>query len=69
MLTVSRVQTGACGIDGVALSLPAVVSRAGATEILEPSMDEQERARLHASAQVLRRAYAAAIEGPTTRTE
>ncbi|MEM9455514.1 MAG: L-lactate dehydrogenase [Myxococcota bacterium] len=69
VLTVSRVQTGACGIDGVALSLPAVVSRAGATEILEPSMDDDERARLCASADVLRRAYAAAVEDSTARPE
>lgn len=60
VLTVSRVQSGGCGIDGVALSLPAVVGKDGATEVLEPSMDAIEREGLEASAETLRRAYEAA---------
>jgi L-lactate dehydrogenase len=56
LLTVSRLQTGACGLQGVALSLPTVVSAAGGTEVIEPAMDEAERAALLASAEVLRRA-------------
>lgn len=57
VLTVSRVQEGACGLgNDVALSLPAVVDASGATTILEPAMSDDERARLHASAEVLRKA-------------
>jgi L-lactate dehydrogenase len=56
VLTVSRVQEGACGIRGVALSLPAVVGPEGAVQVLEPEMDSGERAGLERSADVLRRA-------------
>ncbi|MDP4299304.1 L-lactate dehydrogenase [Leptothrix discophora] len=56
LLTVSRLQSGACALQGVALSLPTVVSAAGGTEVIEPAMDEAERAALQASAEVLRRA-------------
>lgn len=62
VLTVSRVQTGACGIEGLALSLPAIVNRDGAVTVLEPDMDEGERAGLNASAEVLRRAHASIAE-------
>lgn len=58
VLTVSRMQDGACGIRGVALSLPAVVDIDGAVSILEPEMSAEERARLHASAEVLKNATA-----------
>ena len=58
VLTVSRVQEGAAGIDGVALSLPAVVGAGGAGEVIEPDMDDAERAGLMRSAQVLRAAHA-----------
>jgi L-lactate dehydrogenase len=58
VLTVSRVQQGACGLQGVALSLPAVVGAGGATDVLAPRMDETERVALAASAEVLRQAQA-----------
>ena len=58
VLTVTRVQTGALGLFGVALSLPTVVSAAGAVQVLEPAMDAQERAALERSADVLRAAIA-----------
>lgn len=58
ILTVSRVQSGAAGIDGVALSLPAVVGADGATDVLEPRMSDDERSRLMKSADVLRAARA-----------
>ncbi|MGF1468381.1 MAG: L-lactate dehydrogenase [Sandaracinaceae bacterium] len=58
VLTVSRVQEGAAGIDGVALSLPAVVGQAGAEWVITPHMDDGEREGLLRSAEVLRRAYA-----------
>ena len=58
VLDVSRVQEGACGLRGVALSLPAVVGAGGAVEVLVPSMDAGERAALERSAQVLDAAHA-----------
>lgn len=59
VLTVSRVQDGACGLRDVALSLPAVVSKDGAAEVLAPEMDDRERAGLERSAEVLRTARSA----------
>jgi L-lactate dehydrogenase len=58
ILTVSRVQEGAMGIEGVALSLPAIVEPAGALQVLTPEMDDAERAALTHSAHVLEQAYA-----------
>jgi L-lactate dehydrogenase len=58
ILTVSRVQDGACGLREVALSLPAIVGHGGAAEVLEPEMSADERQGLEASADVLRRAAA-----------
>jgi len=58
VLTVSRVQEGACGQHGVALSLPALVGRLGASLVLEPAMDDNERQALERSAAVLRAARA-----------
>ncbi|MNC94603.1 L-lactate dehydrogenase [compost metagenome] len=63
VLTVSRVQDGAAGISGVALSLPAVVGRDGATEIIVPHMDDGESAALARSAEVLRAACASVAVG------
>ncbi len=60
VLTVSRVQTGALGLHGVALSLPSIVSAQGAVEVLAPALDAAEQAALDASAAVLRQAIAAA---------
>lgn len=56
VLTVARVQHGACGVEGVALSLPALVGRAGASRVLEPAMTEPEAAGLAHSARVLKAA-------------
>lgn len=56
VLTVSRVQQGALGVTGVALSLPTVLSPAGAEQVLEPGMTDAERADLLHSAEVLREA-------------
>jgi L-lactate dehydrogenase len=58
VLTVSRVQDGACGLRDVALSLPAIVGDGGAAEVLEPEMSADERKALETSADVLRRAAA-----------
>lgn len=59
VLTVSRVQQGACGLRDVALSLPAVVGGAGAVAVLEPEMTDEERAGLAASASLLQSSAAA----------
>jgi L-lactate dehydrogenase len=61
VLTVSRVQYGAAGVRDVALSLPAVVGADGAAEVLDPMMDDEERAALHHSADVLRSATSEVI--------
>lgn len=58
VLTVSRVQDGAAGVRGVALSLPAVVGRDGATTIVVPDLDAAERDALARSAEVLHAARA-----------
>jgi L-lactate dehydrogenase len=56
--TVSRVQEGALGVRDVALSLPAIVSAAGASIVVEPDLNADERAALEHSASVLRNAAA-----------
>ena len=56
VLTLSRMQHGALGIEGVALSLPTVVGAAGAAEVLEPALSDHERQQLKHSADVLRQA-------------
>lgn len=53
VLTVSRVQDGAFGLEDVALSLPAVVGSDGASVVLEPHLDQAERDGLVRSANVL----------------
>ncbi len=56
VLTVTRVQQGIFGLNDLAPSLPCVVSAAGAIEVLEPDLDDSERAALMRSAHVLREA-------------
>lgn len=63
VMTVSRIQDGAFGLRDVALSLPSVVSRNGAVEVLEPEMDDREREGLERSAEVLRAAQASIDTG------
>lgn len=58
VLCVSRIQAGALGVEGVALSLPAVVGREGAREVVAPSLDAAELEQLRASAAILRQAQA-----------
>ena len=58
-VTVSRVQDGVAGISGIALSLPAIVGKDGATTVIEPELVDAEHAALHASADALRAARAA----------
>jgi L-lactate dehydrogenase len=58
VLTVSRVQQGAFGLHGVALSLPTVVGHGDGTTVLEPGLDAAELAALQRSAAVLLQAHA-----------
>ena len=51
-MPVSRVQD-----NGVALSLPALVGAAGASQVTAPAMDRAERAALVASSDLLDRAF------------
>lgn len=60
VVNVSRVQCGTFGLQDVALSLPTIVGADGATEILEPDLDDTERAGLEHSAEVLRQALKSA---------
>lgn len=56
VLNVSMVQDGPFGLSDVALSLPTIVGREGAIQVLEPELDDAEREGLHHSAEVLRAA-------------
>lgn len=64
ILTISRVQEGAAGIRDVAISLPTIVGRTGAVEVIEPEMDAEEREALSRSVEVLRQAYQQARSKP-----
>ena len=58
VLTVSRVQQGALGLHGLALSLPTVVGGGGGVSVVVPPMTDVEREALALSARVLRQAQA-----------
>lgn len=64
VLTVSREQRGPLGLRGTTLSLPAVVGRDGATEVIEPRLPADELSALMRSAEVLERAYASVDHDP-----
>ena len=53
MLPISTVQTGAYELDGIALSLPTLVSRSGAGQVLEVPLSVNELLGLQASAKTL----------------
>lgn len=55
VLPVSAMLSGQYGIEDVYLSLPCVVGRRGVERIIELPLNEQERAGLYASVEVLRR--------------
>ncbi|HZI19783.1 MAG TPA: L-lactate dehydrogenase [Pyrinomonadaceae bacterium] len=55
VLPVSTMTTGQYGIEGVYLSLPCVTGRGGVERVVEIPLDEEERAGLRHSAEVLRR--------------
>jgi L-lactate dehydrogenase len=56
VLTVSTVTPSCEGVDDVALSLPRVVGAAGVLRALAPALDDDERAALRRSAEVLKEA-------------
>ena len=55
VLPVSTMTSGQYGIEGIYLSLPCVVGRAGVLRVIELPLNEEERAGLRASAEVLRK--------------
>lgn len=55
ILTVSRVQQGALGVHDVAISLPCVVTQSGAVSVVEPELNDAERAAFEHSVAVLRK--------------
>ena len=63
ILTVARVQHETAGFEDVALSLPAVVSAAGAVTVIHPQLDPDERTGLERSVAVLREAGASLGDG------
>lgn len=53
VLPVSTLQAGALGIDGICLSLPTVVGRAGAVDVVEIAATDEEKEALKNSARIL----------------
>ena len=58
VLPVSTVQRGVLDISDVALSLPTIIGRAGAIDVLEPAASDWEIAALKESARVLKETIA-----------
>ena len=54
ILTVSSLQTGAYGINNIALSVPTIVNSQGVSKILELEIDDEELNLLHKSADALK---------------
>jgi L-lactate dehydrogenase len=54
VFTVSTLLTGQYGIDGICLSVPAIINRRGIARVLRLRLDERERAAFRRVAQVLR---------------
>lgn len=54
ILTISSLFTGQYGIDDVYLGIPTVLGKAGAKNILEVSLNEEESSKLHESAGILK---------------
>jgi L-lactate dehydrogenase len=54
VLTVSTPMTGQYGVEGIATSLPTIVGRHGAVEILDLPISDEERAAFQHSAQMLK---------------
>lgn len=54
MLPVSSIQHGAFGIDGVALSMPAIVGKNGVEKQIPIKLNEKEQGELKKSADALK---------------
>jgi L-lactate dehydrogenase len=54
VLTVSTPMTGQYGVEGIAISLPTIVGRGGAVEILDLPISAEERAAFQHSAQTIK---------------
>lgn len=54
ILTISSLFTGQYGIDDVYLGIPTVVGKAGAKNILEVNLNEEESSKLHESSAMLK---------------
>jgi L-lactate dehydrogenase len=54
ILTVSSLQTGAYGINNIALSVPTIINSQGVSKILELEIDDEELNLLHKSADALK---------------
>jgi L-lactate dehydrogenase len=54
VLTVSTPMTGQYGVEGIATSLPTIVGRHGAVEVLDLLISDEERAAFQHSAQTLK---------------
>lgn len=57
VLPVSTMMRGQYGIEGIYLSLPCVVGRDGVAGVIELPLNDEERAGLRASAEILRHSY------------
>ena len=55
VLPVSNLMQGEFGIEGVALSVPAIVGAEGVEEIVPISLDEEELEKLRKSAEMIKR--------------
>ncbi|WP_253298406.1 L-lactate dehydrogenase [Paenibacillus sp. MSJ-34] len=62
ILSVSALLTGQYGLDGVYIGVPAVINRAGIREVVELKLSDDEMRKLHASADVLKKAIHAMMK-------
>ena len=58
ILPVSNLMRGKFGIEGIALSMPAIVSAQGVEEMVPIALDEEELAKLKKSAETLKKILA-----------
>ncbi len=54
VMTISSLMTGQYGVSGIAISLPTIVGRDGAEEVLNLPLSEQEVALFQRSANILK---------------
>jgi malate dehydrogenase len=53
IISISQMWTGQYGIDGVAMSLPAIIGRKGIVEVMEPILTDEQKAILKDSANTI----------------